>query len=588
MKFPYGIADFAAIRQEGYFYQDRTHLIPSLEAAGKQLLFLRPRRFGKSLLLSMLEHYYDINQADSFASLFGDLAIGQNPTPLQNRYFILHWDFSDVSCQGDVGTIEKALHEHINDRLRDFIACYQTRLSLPIQINASNALSSWRSALTAVRQAGHTVYLFIDEYDNFANEILMARKDQYEALLYGEGLFKTVFKAVKAAAGQGLDRVFMTGVSPVALSDITSGYNVATNIYLEPEFNTLCGFTETEMDSLVENLIESGINQSKTVVMATLRTFYNGYRFAEEEVESVYNPTLSLYFLKALQKQDKVPKEMLDDNLAMDRKRLVFIAGLLEGESLLLEALSQEQGLVIQRISRRFGAETMLKPERDRDTLISLLYYFGILTLAGITGLNKLAMKIPNLVSRSLYIEQLQDIYLSSAADRNSLSNVPDALFLRGDLQPVCAFIESRLFPVLSNRDYRWSNELAIKVIFMMMLYNDRVYMMVSETEVHHGYADLSLIVRPDTRRFQALDLVLEFKYLGLQELGLSGEAVRAQSHEILCRIPQVAEKLKEAREQALRYGQALKDRYNLTAITGFAVVALGLERIVFERIESS
>jgi hypothetical protein len=586
MKFPYGIANFAAIRQEGYFYQDRTHLIPSLEAAGKQLLFLRPRRFGKSLLLSMLEHYYDIDQADSFASLFGDLTIGQNPTPLHNRYFIVHWDFSDVSCQGEVSTIENALHEHINDRLKDFIARYQSRLSLPVQINESNALSSWRSALTAVRQSGHTLYLFIDEYDNFANEILMARKDQYEALLYGEGLFKTVFKAVKAAAGQGLDRVFITGVSPVALSDITSGYNVATNIYLEPEFNALCGFTEAEMDSLVKNLIESGITQPESVVMATLRTFYNGYRFAEEEVESVYNPTLSLYFLKTLQKQDKAPKEMLDDNLAMDRKRLLFIAGLLEGETLLVDALSQEQGLVISRLSRRFGAETMLKQERDRDTIISLLYYFGILTLGGIVGLNKLAMKIPNLVSRSLYIEQLQDIYLSSAEDRQSLSNVPDGLFLTGDLQPVCEFIETRLFPVLSNRDYRWSNELAIKVIFMMVLFNDRVYMMVSEAEVQHGYADLSLIVRPDMRRFQALDLVLEFKYLGLKELGLSGEEVKSRSREALSQIPSVAEKLKEAREQVLRYGQVLKSSYNLATITGFAVVALGLERVVFERIE--
>jgi hypothetical protein len=277
---------------------------------------------------------------------------------------------------------------------------------------------------------------------------------------------------------------------------------------------------------------------------------------------------------------------MLDNNLAMDRKRLLFVAGLLEGESLLLEALCQENGVTVTDISDRFGAETMLKQERDRDTIISLLYYFGILTLGGIVGLNKLAMKIPNLVSRSLYIEQLQDIYLSSAEDRQSLSNVPDGLFLKGDLQPVCEFIETRLFPVLSNRDYRWSNELAIKVIFMMVLFNDRVYMMVSEAEVQHGYADLSLIVRPDMRRFQALDLVLEFKYLGLKELGLSGEEVKSRSSEALSQIPLVAEKLKEAREQVLRYGQVLKTRYNLTTLTGFAVVALGLERIVFERIE--
>ncbi|MBM3204061.1 AAA family ATPase, partial [Candidatus Woesearchaeota archaeon] len=268
MKFPYGIADFGKIRQNGYFYQDRTHLIPQLETAGEQLLFLRPRRFGKSLLLSMLEHYYDINQADSFANLFGDLAIGQNPTLLHNRYFILHWDFSLVKTQGDVRDIEAALHRCLNQAID--VCAYNYKLA--VSITQEDAIHSLGNLLKAVRASGHKIYLFIDEYDNFANEILMARKDQYEALLYGEGLFKTVFKAVKAAAGQGLDRVFITGVSPVALSDITSGYNVATNIYLEPEFNALCGFTEAEISRILQSLAQEDCRWVLEDVLATLRT----------------------------------------------------------------------------------------------------------------------------------------------------------------------------------------------------------------------------------------------------------------------------------------------------------------------------
>ncbi|MGI9211277.1 MAG: AAA family ATPase, partial [Methylococcaceae bacterium] len=226
MKFPYGISDFAAIRLENYFYQDRTGWIPALEEIGKQLLFLRPRRFGKSLLITMLENYYDLRRANDFQTLFGGLAIGQNPTPLHNQYFILHWDFSCIPCQGSTESIEKALHQHINDCIRDFSIVYESFLTVPVEINRDNAISSLRSVLTAVQKVGHKLYLFIDEYDNFANEILMARQDQYEALMYGDGLFRTLFKAVKAAAGQGLDRVFITGVSPVAMSDITSGYNV--------------------------------------------------------------------------------------------------------------------------------------------------------------------------------------------------------------------------------------------------------------------------------------------------------------------------------------------------------------------------
>ncbi len=245
MEFPYGLSAFGTLINEGYFYQDRTDRIPQLEKAGRQLIFIRPRRFGKSLLLSMLEHYYDVNQADQFEALFGSLAIGRNPTPLHNQYFVMKWDFSLVKAQGDLRDIEAALHQHLNDRITQFAADYAAYLTRPIAIRPENAISSLESVLIATSATSHKIYLLIDEYDNFANDVLMARQEHYEALLYGEGLLKTVFKAVKAAAsGRGVDRVFITGVSPVVLSDMTSGYNVGENIYLEPAFNDLCGFTE--------------------------------------------------------------------------------------------------------------------------------------------------------------------------------------------------------------------------------------------------------------------------------------------------------------------------------------------------------
>ncbi len=578
MKFPYGISDFGKIIDDGLFYQDRTHLIPLIEEAGYQLLFLRPRRFGKSLLLSMLAHYYDLRKADQFETLFGGLAIGHNPTPLHNQYFIMHWDFSLVKAQGEVREMERALHQIINMCVARCASMYD----LPVTIHDDNAVYSFNDLLTLIQNTDHKLYLFIDEYDNFANEVLMAKKEHYEKLLYGEGLFKTLFKAVKGAAGQGLDRVFITGVSPVAMADLTSGYNVAENIYLKPEFNDLCGFTEPEISSILQAIHREMDTWSVDSALTLMRTFYNGYRFSEESDESVYNPTLSLYFLKDLQKRGQYPREMLDDNLAMDRRRLIYVAGLLEGEDLLIQALSNEQGLIIPRLSRRFGAEDMLKENKDRNTVISLLYYFGILTLAGTAGLNKLVMKIPNLVSRSLYVEQLQDIYLSTSADQLAVESMTDELFLHGNLQPVCDFLEQRLMPVLSTRDYRWSNELAVKVMFMTVLFNDRIYMMVSETEVNHGFIDLSLIVRPDMRRFQALDLILEFKYVGLKDLGLTGVEVKAKSQQELRALPKVAVKLEEAKDQAKRYADTLKTRYGLATLTCFAVVAVGLERVVF------
>lgn len=588
MKFPYGLSDFATLIQEGYFYQDRTDRIPQLEAAGRQLIFIRPRRFGKSLLLSMLEHYYDVNRAGQFDALFGPLAIGQNPTPLHNQYFVMKWDFSLVKAQGGVQDIEAALHRHLNDCIQEFALRYQARLSHRIEIYPDNALSSWRSALMAVSQTPHKLYLLVDEYDNFANEVLMTgrKQDYYEALLYGEGLLKTVFKAVKAAAsGQGLDRAFITGVSPVVLSDMTSGYNVGENIYLADKFNDLCGFTEAEIAAVLESMAPEDGSWSVAKALDTMRTFYNGYGFSTKARERLYNPTLSLYFLKHLQAEGEYPERLLDENLAMDRSKLVYISHLPHGEDLLIQALDGDQGVIIPQLAQRFGVQDVLAAVKDPPFMASLLYYFGVLTLAGRGVLGQTILQIPNLVARSLYVERLRELWLPTYEDRQAILCLAEAVYLRGELGPLCAFIEQRYFPVLSNRDYRWTNELLVKIAFLTLLFDDRLYMMVSETEVDHGYVDLSLIVRPDMRRFQALDLLLEFKYLALKDLGLTGEQLRERTPDELAARPLVATKLQEAEDQARRYGAALRERYGLSDLRLFAVVGLGIERVVWRAV---
>ncbi|TGN99879.1 ATPase AAA, partial [Candidatus Thiomargarita nelsonii] len=244
-EFSYGVSDFYQLKTDNLFYVDRTSHISLIEKAGRQLLFLRPRRFGKSLLLSMLENYYDVAKADEFERLFGDLAIGQNPTPKHNQYLIMKWDFSVINAQGK--DVESKLHDHLNNCIQDFAMCYQNILQYEIHINPKNAVSSFESALTAIKQSPYRLYLLIDEYDNFANEVLMGRGEispsRYKTLLSSEGTLKTFFRTVKSASsGRGLERVFITGVSPVLMTDITSAYNVAEDIYLEPEFNDLCGF----------------------------------------------------------------------------------------------------------------------------------------------------------------------------------------------------------------------------------------------------------------------------------------------------------------------------------------------------------
>jgi hypothetical protein len=580
MKFGYGISDFGKIMRNGYFYQDRTAMIPALESAGEQLIFIRPRRFGKSLLLSMLGYYYDVNYTQEFETLFGSLAIGKEPTPSHNQYLIMKWDFSLIQSSGDVDDIEQAIHEHLNDCIKEFAARYKTLLTTDIEIS-TNALSSFRSALLAINSSVHKIYLLIDEYDNFANEVLTTRNTEYKALLHGEGLLKTVFKAVKAAAsGQGLDRVFITGVSPVVLSDMTSGYNVATSIYLEPKFNELCGFTETELTDILHNLSLDAEQQGHALNL--MRTFYNGYRFSTKSEISVYNPTLTLYFLKQLQENSSYPEFMLDENLSMDRNKLVYISKLPHGEEVLIKALSGGDSVVIPQLARRFGVEDMLTAVKDETFMVSLMYYFGILTFSGHAEYGEKILKIPNLVAKSLYVERLQEMLLPEYEDKSDIRHVAKTFCMTGNLQPLCDFLENRYFPILSNRDYRWSNELIVKIAFMTLLFNDNIYMMLSETEADRGYVDLSLIVRPDMRRFQALDLVLEFKYIGLKELDMTGAELKTLSREELAELPLVKLKLDEATIQAKTYTASLSDRYQLDGIRAFSIVALGFERVVW------
>jgi len=439
MKFPYGIADFYALITEDYFYADRTDRITSLEAAGKHLLFLRPRRFGKSLVLSMLENYYDLARSDEFERLFGHLKIGETPTPLHNRYFVMRWDFSMVASYGNTQAIEQALHDHINACVRSFISRYRQYLPQAIEIKSDNALVSFQSTVDAVNQTPNKLHLLIDEYDNFANEVMAARlggEDRYATLVQGEGILKTVFKAIKSlSSGQGLDKVFITGVSPVVMSDISSGYNVARDISFRPEYHDLCGFHASEVAGVLERIGEEcGLAATQVEeARAMMRTFYNGYCFGYGGDGSplVYNPTLALYFFQNYQADCVYPREVLDDNLAMDRNRIEYIARLPHGDELITKALDPTASPLIGQLAKRFGVQDMLTATRDQPFLASLMYYLGVLTIVGSDPMGRLALTIPNLVIRRLYVERIRDALLPEYEDRETARRAAEHFYLR-------------------------------------------------------------------------------------------------------------------------------------------------------------
>ncbi len=588
MKFPYGLSDFYRVMKEGYYYVDRTAYIRAVEEAGSVLLFLRPRRFGKSLWLSTLENYYDVAKGEEFEALFVRLAIGRAPTPLHNKYLIMRWNFSVVDPSGDYEEIRASLFNHINGCIEGFVASYQTLLGHKVTLHEDDALRSLQSVLVAVRRSPYRLYLLIDEYDNFANEVMVASTERYEALVRGEGVLKTVFKAVKdGVGGLGIERVFITGVSPVVMSDATSAFNVAKNIYTKRRFSGLCGFTEGEVAEAVEAVVRGcGHSEEKVAeAMEMVRSFYNGYRF-HPEGEQVYNPTLVLYFLEQYQEECRYPRQMLDSNLAMDRNRLAYAAALPHGGQLILDALSGGEAVMVNELSDRFGVREMVEVGEDRGRIASLLYYLGVLTLEGEAATGELVLRIPNLVVRRLYAEQMRHLLLPRLGMHEAGQRAARTLYVEGDIGPLCEFIEARMYPVLSNRDYRWANELTVKTAFLSLLFNDILYVIDSEPEIGRGYADLVMIIRPDMRRFRVLDVLIEFKYVKLEEVGLSGEAVREESREVLRGLEAVERKLEEARRQLKRYRRVLEGKYGeVLRLHTYAVVSLGFERLVWEEV---
>ena len=585
MKFPYGISDFNAIRTEGYFYQDRTGRIPLIENAGKYLLFIRPRRFGKSLWLSTLRHYYDIAQEARFGTLFGGLAIAGGPTPLKNRYFVFQWDFSCVDPTGSAADIRRSLHDHINTRIRGFSVYYESWIDSEIPINPDNALDSLGSLLHATRRAGHPVYLFIDEYDNFANEVMSGIRDEeetYKALVHEKGPLKTLFKAVKSAAGEGtIDRIFITGVSPVVMSDITSGFNIAEDIYLEPELNDLCGFTENEVGEMMQRMGESCPSRDREAALEMMRVYYNGYTFAPGRDEKVYNPSLVLYFFKKLQKFGESPREMLDANLSMDEAKLSFVAGLPGGRQLLLDIVREAEPVMVSGISNRFGISRILSDvAKTHDFLVSFLYYVGVLSIRGISSSGKLEMRVPNLITRGLYVTRIAESLLPDPRVRDDGRSAAERVLTEGDMGPLSDFVEGRYFQVFHNPDYKWANELTVKTAFLTLLYDDIRYIMDSEHETGRGYADLTMIIRPDMRKYQLLDLLFEFKYVKLSQAGVTVETARRMSAAEVRALPAMRARMAEAVEQARRYGAELERKHGPLRLRAFAVVSLGFERL--------
>lgn len=607
MKFPYGLADFQALIRGQYLYLDRTGYIPVFEDLGSSLLFVRPRRFGKSLWLKTLAAWYDVRTAEHHNELFGHLEAGRGASSSAHRYFVLSWNFSKVPTPGSglVRTVEEVgarLESYINSTLEIFSFEYARYLPAPFAATG-HPLENLNRLLALVRATPYRLCLLIDEYDNFANELMMQDGEAYQRLVGADGPFKHIMKWVKAATeGEGLERLLMTGVTPVALADLSSGLNMVKNVSQATVLNSLCGFTEAELAEVLSQLTEhsrGSFNPSEALEM--MRVWYNGYRFAPNANGKVYNPTLALYFLDHLQREGTYPGQMLDSNLMADESKLKFLAhGTASGE-ILAETLQSGRPIEISQVEDSLHySDFALQKSPKRSTVVSFLYYFGMLTIENVTNRRTLNLAPPNLVIQKLYVEEMLRWFLEEDSTSSDIEQPARELMSHGRIEPLLNQIETSLLPRFSARDQRWMNELAIKTAFLTLLFQATNYRLLSEPVVHYpdeglkdgseeepdaryGFADLVLLVRPDARNRGLFDLLLELKWIRPEKLGGLAPRLDVLSREELAQLEPIRSALDQAEEQARRYRTGLLEKFgkDVLQLRAWAVVAIGLKRLV-------
>ena len=505
----YGVADFIKIRQGGEYYVDKTHYLPLLENTGRFLFLIRPRRFGKSLLQSMMECYYNHARTDEFDALFGDTWIAQHPTPEKNQYMVLRFDFSMVDATPD--RLEASFEVHCRTQLDAFLDTYQALITQDViqHVRAQPCIEACLQRLLSELKTPHPIYLFIDEYDNFTNHVLAYHgREAYRELTHGGGFFKHFFSTLKGNAGRtgsNLSRLFITGVSPLTMDDVTSGFNIGSNISLDARFNGLLGFNRDEMVHLF-----AAFNQDYEHHHDLINAWYGHYHFEETQQECITNSDMALYFLQSLVTSGKPPKEMIDHNTRMDYgklRHLIQIDQQLNGNFSCLRDII-ETGEQISEIKTSFPVDGLLQAEN----FVSLLYYFGLLTFAGEKE-GAALLKIPNRTIQQLMYGYMRDAYREVGIFKPNTWTMGEKLrhmAYRGAWLPFFDYLAEQIGEQASVRDFL-QGEKMIQGFLLAWLNFSPYFKVWSEHEQGGGFVDLYLAPfysrYPDMRHAYLIEL---------------------------------------------------------------------------------
>ena len=574
-RIPYGMQNFEDVIKEDCYYVDKTPFIEQIEESNKYFFFIRPRRFGKTLTLSMLENYYDINKKDKFEEIFGKLYIGQNPTPEHNTYLIIHLNFAEVAAGLD--DYKDGLDNHCSLVFNFFCDIYAHILPANTKEGLeklTDAVSQLRFLCQKCQEVGKKIYLFIDEYDNFTNMILAHEEHlmRYRNQTHGEGYLRQFFNTIKGAAGNTLGRVFVTGVSPVTMDDLTSGFNIGTNYSLSPDFNEMTGFTEEEVREMLDYYRSVlPFNHTTDELIKVMKPWYDNYCFAEDRYgeTTMYNSVMVLNFVdNYIRSNYQIPKKMVETNIRIDYDKLRMLIRhdkeFAHDASIIQQLVTQ--GFVIGTLNENFPAERI----NDPDNFLSLLFYFGMVTIDG-TYDGETKFIIPNEVVRDQMYTYLLDTYKENdlVYDRYSKGKLESKLAYHGEFKPYFEYIADCLKKYSSQRD-KQKGEAFVHGFTLAMTSQNKFYRPISELDNDGGYADIFLSPLCDIYKDMVDSYIIELKYCKRQT---------TDEH--------VKKLFEEASAQISRYADSdmVREAVKTTKLHKLVVIYRGAEMVACEEI---
>ena len=512
---PFGISDFKQVRKENKYLVDKTMFFEKMELAGNFLFLVRPRRFGKSLFLNMLEAYYDINEKDNFDELFKGMYVADHPTEYRNKYQVMHLDFSQVGS--DVEHLQENFNYYLGVRCDAFAREY-ARFYPDYFIEEIKQIPRGEQKLNYINAVAHMVgcrlYLIVDEYDNFTNNVLNVKGQQaYHDLTHGTGFYRDVFKLFKPM----FDRIIMLGVSPITLDDLTSGYNIALNMTMDPWFNQMLGFSEDDVRQMIRYYKEVGAIKPEVTedsIINDIKPWYDNYCFADDSFghePSMFNSDMVCYYLSNLVSLGRRPKELIDPNTMTDYGKLKKLIRIDKTEGKRTEIIHgiAEKGFLKARLVSHFPAERMM----EFGNFVSLLYYYGMLTIGGVVG-DRLKLIIPNNNVRLQYYQYMLDEYSSiHSVDISDLDDYFDEAALEGNWKPLIEFICKAYHDTTAVRQLI-EGERNLQGFMNAYLTLTNYYLVAPEMEFAHGFCDFFLLPNYAVYPMVKHSYILELKYL--------------------------------------------------------------------------